>query len=195
MRKGISPAVSYVLLLALVVIVSVAAYLWGTYDVQKLEDAPIAHNIESQMISADQLIQAASHGDTNFTATMGMYYSKGVMQVDSRHGWIKYMAELDANVYDKVTENANATCDSSTYVIEDSGTGIKMTRMEYTNVFRGSTGGTEKQEVEIVICNNDIQLNAAAGCLGKSGPRAEMSARKIGYNATSGKPIVEVGIC
>lgn len=195
MRKGVSPAVSYVLLLALVVIVSVAAYIWGDYEVRRLEDTPIAHNIESQMISADQLVQAASHGDTNFTVVTKLYYSKGVMQVDAAKNRIEYNAELNANIYSKVTENANATCNDSTYVIEDSDTGIKMTRMKYTHVFRGSTGDTEKQGVEIAICYDGIQINEASGCKGKSGPRAELTARKIGYNASSGKPIVEVGIC
>ena len=195
MQKGVSPAVSYVLLLALVVIVSVAAYVWGNYEVQRLQDIPIAHNMESQMISVDQLVQAAAHGDTNFTIKSNLYYNKGVMQADAGNNRIEYSVELNANVYDKVTGSANASCDDGTYIIQDSGTGIKMTRMKYTHVFRGSTGDPEKQRVEIVACYDDVQINEAPGCKGKSGPRSVLTLRKVGYNAISGKPIVEVGIC
>lgn len=195
MRKGVSPAVSYVLLLAIVVIISVSAYVWGDYEVRRLQDAPIAHNMESQLISIDQLVQAVSHGDTNFTVVMNLYYVKGIMQVDASDNWIKYTAELNADVYDRVTDTANTTCDSGTYVVQDTNTGIKMTRMQYTNVFRGSTGDPQKQSVEMVVCYDDIQLNESAGCKGKSGPRAELTAKKVGYNATAGIPVVEVRIC
>ncbi|MCK4327749.1 MAG: hypothetical protein KAW41_04700 [Candidatus Diapherotrites archaeon] len=194
MRKGVSPAVSYVLLLALVVIMSVAAYLWGTYEIQRLQDTPIAHNMESQMISVDQLIQSVSHGDINFTTRMNLYYAKGVMQVDAAHNWVKYTAQLNAEVYDRITETPNATCNSTTYVIQDSDTGIKMSRMPYTNVFRGGTG-QGSQAIEMVACYDDVQIEESIICKGRSGPRAQLTARKLGYNGTSSKPIVEVKIC
>ena len=195
MKKGISPAVSYVMMLAIIVIISVSAYVWGDYEVRRLQDAPIAHNIESQMISIDQLIQAVSHGDTNFTSTMNLYYLKGIMQVDASHDWIKYTAELNANVYDRVTDTANTTCDEYTYIVEDTDTGLRMTRMVYTNVFRGGSGDSQKQSVEIVVCYHNIQINESVGCIGKSGPRAQLTVRKIGYNSTANKPVVEVRIC
>ncbi|MFC2174387.1 hypothetical protein ACFLQ2_00770 [archaeon] len=195
MMKGVSPAVSYVLLLAVVVVMSVAAYLWGTYEIQRLEDLPVAHNIESQMISVDQLVQAVSHGDTNFTTTMNLYYRKGVIQVDESDGWIKYTAQLNADVYERLEETANSTCNSTTIVIQDDATGIKMSRMPYTNVFRGSTGGDEAQVIEIVACYDDIQIEESTVCKGRSGPRAQLTAKKTGYNATSSKPIVEVRVC
>ena len=194
MRKGVSPAVSYVLLLAVVVIMSVAAYLWGDYEIRRLQDTPIAHNMESQMISMDQLIQAVSHGDINFTTTMNLYYAEGVIQVDGSNSWVKYTAQLDADIYERLTETPNATCDSDTYVIQDGATGIKMSRMPYTNVFRGSVG-TGTQAVEMVVCYDGIQIDESETCRGRSGPRAQLTARKTGYNATESKPIVEVKIC
>ncbi len=174
---------------------SVGAYIWGEYEVRVLQDAPISHNIESQMISADQLIQSVARGDTNFTSTMNLYYIKGVIQVDGNQNWVKYTGSLNANAYERLTQNANTTCNSSTTIIQDSITGIKMSRMHYTNVFRGSTGGQAGQLVEIVSCYDEFQINENALCKGKSGPRAQLSARKVGYNATDNKPIVEVLIC
>lgn len=195
MRKGVSPAVSYVLLVALVVIVSVIAYVWGQYEIQALQDAPIAYNIESQVMAADQLISSVSHGDINFTSTMNLYFNKGVFQVDAEKGWLKYTAQINAKVYDKLTSDANETCNSSTTIIQDNTTGIKMSRMQYTNVFRGSTGGEGAQVIEIVACYDNIQIKENSICKGKSGPRTQLTARKIGYNATTNKPIVEVLVC
>lgn len=195
MKKGVSPAVSYVMMLAVIVTISVAAYVWGDYEVRRLQDAPIAHNIEAQMISIDQLIQAVSHGDTNFTSTMNLYYTKGIMQVDGTRGWIKYTAELNAEVYDRVTDAADTACDEDTIILQDTSTGIKMTKLVYTNVYRGSTGDPQQQLVEIVACYPDIQINESSDCRGKSGPRAQLTVRKIDYNSAEGKPVVEVRIC
>ena len=47
----------------------------------------------------------------------------------------------------------------------------------------------------MVVCYDDIQIEESETCKGRSGPRAQLSAKKIGYNATSSKPIVEVKIC
>jgi hypothetical protein len=201
MRKGISPAVSYVLLLALIVIMSVAAYLWGDYEVRRLQDTPIAHNMESQMISVDELVQAAAHGDVNFTTTMNLYYTKGVVEVDAANGWIKYTAEINALAYEK-TEGGNESCDRDlnpgTYILSDPSTGVTMTKMdEYTNVFRGGTEYDQRQLVEIVACFPDIRVEQVASCVGKSGPRAQLTVRKTGFDNSiaPGKPVVEVSIC
>ena len=196
MRKGISPAVSYVLLLALIVIMSAGAYIWGDYEVRRLQDTPIAHNMESQMVSIDELVQAAAHGDVNFTATMNLYYTKGVVEVSN--GWVKYTAELNARAYEKVG-GGNDSCDRDvhpgTYMLDDPATGVTMTKMQYTNVFRGGTEYEQRQLVEIVACFPDIEIGQAASCIGKSGPRAQLTARKTGFNAGTGKPVVEVSVC
>jgi hypothetical protein len=196
MNRGVSPAVSYVLLVALSIIVAVGAYVWGTYEVNRLQDQPIASNMEAQMVSIDQVVQSVSHGDTNFTTVIEVFYPKGVMQVDEDNDWIKWSGQLNANIYDLPIEGtANATCNSSTYLIQDSTTTVKMSRILYSNVFRGSTGDQSAQFVEIVACYTDIDITADATCRGKSGPRAQIIARKTGYNSTAGKPIVQVRVC
>lgn len=194
MHKGVSPAMSYVLLLAIVVILSISAYVWGNYEISRLEDLPIAYNAEAQMIGIDQLIQSVAHGDINFTTVMDLYYPKGVMQVDEDNDTIKYTVQLNGKIYEAVTGTATSCCPNCT-IIQDENTGVKMVRIYYTNVFRGSTGDELAQLVEITACYDDIDIQADAVCIGKSGPRAQLTARKLGYNPSNNKPIVRVRIC
>ena len=196
MQKAISPTISYVLLLALAVTLSIAAYFWGTYEINRLQDVPIAQNMETQMLSIDALIQSVAHGDVNFTTTMVLYYPKGVMQVNAAGDAIKYTAQLDAKIYE--TGGLLGTpcdCGPTCYLISDDETGINLVKMPDTNVYRGSSGGVQSQYVEMVVCYAGIDITADNNCIGRSGPRAQLTARKTGYDVSEQKPQVRVSIC
>ncbi|MCD6522794.1 MAG: hypothetical protein J7K68_03515 [Candidatus Diapherotrites archaeon] len=198
MQKGISSAMSYVMILAIVVVLSVVAYTWGNYELTRLGERPIAHNVESQFITVDQLLQNVAHGDINFTTSMELYYPKGIVQVDETKDWIKYTGQINANVYESEVETSVGSdctdkCTSSCTVIYDSVTKVKMSKIPYTNVYRGRTGDARSQFVEIVICTSDIDLVGDQTCIGKSGPRAMITLRKSGYSGT--EPEVTVRIC
>ena len=199
MKKGVAPAVSYVLLVVVGVTVAVMAFIWAQYEISKLKESPIAPNVEAQMITIDNEVRRVSRGDTNFTTTIPLYYSKGFMQVDEEKNWIKFTANLNTIAYQgEITATGlGTTCNSSTNLIQDPETTIKMSRISGTNVFRGGSGsfGGSSQRIEIVACFNDIQIEMDEYCAGRSGPRAWMTVKRIGYNSTSNKPIVQVGIC
>ena len=195
MQKAISPTISYVLLLALAVALSIAAYFWGTYEINRLQDVPIAQNMETQMQSIDALIQSVAHGDVNFTTTMVLYYPKGVVQVNASGDAIKYTAQLDAKIYEGEAGGVPCSCGSSCYLITDVETGINMVKLPDTNVYRGSSGGVQSQYVEMVVCYADIDITADNDCIGRSGPRAQLTARKTGYDTSAQKPQVRVSIC
>lgn len=197
MRTGVSPAVSYVLLMMVSVSVVVVTFLWGSYQTEKLSEAPILPHMETQMVAVDDRIQEVAHGDINFTTKISLYYDKGVIRVDEDRNWIIYSANLLAGYPGEMEGTGlGETCNSSVYAIEDSETSIKMSRIVDTNVFRGSSGSSGgAQLIEIVTCFDNIDLSANPMCVGKEGPRASMTLRKIGYNGTTDKPIVEVAIC
>jgi hypothetical protein len=190
-----------VLLLAIVAILSISAYIYGNAEINKLEDAPLGANAESMMISADAAIQTVAHGDINFTTVMDLYYPKGVVRVDEANNWIKYAAQINSNVYEEITAPANGCaplsacrCNRTSTIINDTDTTINMGRVMYTNVYRGAQGD-DSQYVEIVSCDDSIEIYADSTCAGKSGPRSRMTIRKIGYNSTSNKPMVVVRVC
>lgn len=196
MKRGISPSISYVLILALVITISLGAFIWGNAELNRLQDIPIASNMESQLITIDQIIQSVSHGDTNFTVTQQLFFPKGIIQIEDNNDWVKFTAQLNANIYEvPITGGINTTCDSGTIRIQDSVTTVKMNRIQHTNVFRGATGDEVTQFVQIVACYDTIDITTDQNCAGRSGPRAIFSARKIGYNASAGKSTVEVKIC
>jgi len=199
--RGVSPTVSYVLLLAVVAILSISAYVYGNAEISKLEDAPLGANAESMMISADAAIQTVAHGDINFTTVMDLYYPKGVVRVDEAQNWIKYYAQINANVYEEITATpngcavlSNCRCNRTSTIIEDADSGMRLGRILYTNVYRGAQGD-DSQFVIITSCDDSIEIYADPTCAGKSGPRSRMTIRKIGYNTTSNKPMVMVRVC
>jgi hypothetical protein len=187
-----------VLLLAVVSILSISAYIYGNAEITKLEDVPLASNAESMMASVDAAIQTVAHGDTNFTTTMDLFYPKGLVKVDEGNNWIQFSGQINTNAYAPVTgtpdNNLSTRCNKTTAIIQDSETTVKMGRVLYTNVYRGALG-TDSQFVEIVSCDNSIEISADPTCRGKSGPRSRMTVRKTGYNQTTSKPMVQVRVC
>ncbi|GEM_PF-5762755 len=193
--KGISPVLSYVLIIAIVVIISIGSYLWADYSQRQFKDKLIVKDMENQMVGLDALIQEVAHGDINYTITHTVYYQTGTLRVEADKDWIMYITQANSEIYQTISASEDATdsCTSSSVTILDSDTQIKMARIPFTNVYRGASGNELGQRVEIVACFPDIDITVGEGCIGKSGPSSRVIIKKIGYSGT--KPVVQVGVC
>lgn len=198
MKKGVSPAVSYVLLMMVAVTVVVLTFLWGEYQITLLKESHIPKQMETNMMEIEEKIRTVSHGDTNFSTTLTINFDKGVMQVDASRDWVKYSGNLHSGYEGEITRSGlDYQCASNVTAIKDNETSIKMSRITETSVFRGASGSASggAQLVEIVACFDNIDIVANSECQGRSGPRASVILRKTGFNDATDKPIVEVGIC
>ncbi len=194
-KKGVSPVVSYVLILALLVTIAVGSYIWATYTQERLQDRMVVSNMENQLVGLATIIENVAHGDVNYTLTQTVYYPKGLLEVESDKDWIRFIVQTNSEVYPK-TESVPQTvdyCTSTSTTIQDSETTVTMSKIPFTNLYRGAIGNELGQRVEMVICFPDIDLVSGEGCIGKSGPSSRVIVRKIGYAGT--KPRVMVQIC
>ncbi len=194
-NRGISPVVSYVLILALLVIIAIGSYMWATYTQERLQDKMVVTNMENQMIGLATVIENVAHGDINYTLTQTVYYPKGILEVEPEKDWIRFIVQTNSEVYpieDRVPE-ALDSCTSSSIVIQDSDTSVTMSKVPFTSLYRGAVGNELGERVEMVICFPDIDLVTGGGCIGKSGPSSRVTIKKIGYAGT--KPRVMVQIC
>lgn len=202
MRKGINPVVSYVMIIALVMTVSIGTYVWAQYKTDTLKDPPAVLSMKDQMLSIDSAIQNVAHGDINFTTQLEVHYPVGTLAVSGSQDSVKYFASIRGEVYGRVNvtnladdckgQGGNEQCDVGCTVIEDSNLGVQMARILQTNVFRGAVG-TRGQFVEIMACYDDIDIVVESTCTGGSGPYRTVKIRKVGYTQT--KPKVAVGVC
>lgn len=195
-QRGITPIVSYVLILTILIIIAVGSYIWASYMQNKLQDNVVVSVMQNEMISLGNLVENVAHGDINYTSTMTVYYPSGLLEVDPDRGWIEYITQTQSQVYPIPTELPPASvdkCNSTASAINDTDTGITLVKLPFTHFYRGATGGYAGERVEQVVCFPDIQIVAGNGCLGKSGPSSQVIIKKIGYNGT--KPVVQVGVC
>ncbi|MCD6414676.1 MAG: hypothetical protein J7L23_03570 [Candidatus Diapherotrites archaeon] len=189
---------SYILILMIGVTVAVLAFIWAQYEVAKLKETPLVHQVETKMMTMDDMVHNVAGGDINSTMYFEVKYNKGVIEVDEDKDWIKYTATILGSPYPgEISETGLPTqCSSDTYAIEDNETLIKMSRISGTDVFRGGSGtGGQSQRVEIVVCFDNVDIVKDPECAGRGGPRATVTLRKIGYNHSTSKPKVEVSVC
>ncbi len=193
MDKGVSPVVSYVLILAILVTIAVGSYLWASYMQTQMQDKITVSTMESQMVGIENLIENVAHGDMNYTLTQTMYVPNGMLDVQPEKDWIRFLAQTHSLIYNptKGYELQDQCGDVTT--IQDTDTMINLTRMPFTNVFRGATGNALGERVEIVTCFPDVDLVTGEGCIGRSGPVIRIKAKKVGYSGE--KPRVMVEIC
>ncbi len=194
-NRGISPVISYVLILALLVTIAIGSYLWATYTQERLQDRMVVSNMENQLTGLATLVESVAHGDINYTITQTVYYPKGLLEVEPDKDWIRFLVQTQSEVYppSQAVPEALDYCTSSSIAIQDSDTTITMTKVPFTKLYRGAIGNELGERVEMVICFPDIDLVSGEGCIGKSGPSSRIILKKIGYAGT--KPRVLVQIC
>lgn len=188
--KGVSPVVSFMFTVAVVLTLTMTAYLWAVGQVQGMGEPQRARLLVNQMVSLDYAIREAAHGDTNFTTTLDMYYPNAFLRVDQDRNLVAMTFIQGTQTIGYVNATPTACCYGCDF-IRDAGTNITLARETPTQTYRGSLGGT----AEIAVCYPDIDIVFSGACSSsRSGPQAKAYIKKIGLNA-SGRPIIGMEIC
>ena len=195
MEKGISPVVSYVMVIAIVLTTTMAAYMWAVPLSKEMGEKGRVTNLQSQMVGLDYVIRTTAHGDINFQNRYEMYFPNCFLYLNDGNDSIELRLKQESAVFGtngtKVTVRTD--CNETSEYLLDNETGIIMYKIENnSHVFRGAVGFAAG-DAEIAICypNIDLQFNNQCN-KGKGGPFATIITKKIGYTT---KPVVEVEIC
>ncbi len=195
MEKGISPIVSYVMVIAIVLTTTMAAYMWALPLSKEMGEKGRVTNLQSQMIGLDYIIRTTAHGDINFQNKYEMYLPDCFLLLDEGNNSIKLRLSQKTGVIGTNTTEVEirTDCNETSQWLIDNETGIKMYRLgNNSNIFRGAVGPAAG-DAEIAICYHNINLRYSGDCTkGKGGPFATIITKKTGYDT---KPIVEVSIC
>ena len=73
MKKGVSPVVSYVLIVSIVLVTTITAYNWALPLSKELGEQGRIMNYKNQMIGLDYTIRSTAHGDINFVNEYEMH--------------------------------------------------------------------------------------------------------------------------
>jgi len=199
MRKGVSEVVSFVLVLAIMVTATMAAYIWASASIPTLNEPGRIKNLVNQMISLDSAIKSTAHGDTNFTTKFELYYPDCYFELRNMTTNLSsnLMPVLMLNQRSVVlgyTGSIATTTGCDVNYSYDASTHIKMYR--YTtidNVYVGAQANGPGQ-AEISICYTTINITAGSNCMrGKAGPYANLNIKKVGVMGTT--PIVSIDVC
>ncbi len=107
---------------------------------------------------------------------------------------IQELYQTDTTLGEEQEENISTTCTEESNYIRDSYTGILLKKeSEYTNVYKGATGGPGT--AEIALCYPNINLTWQGQCIqGKTAKRTSVLIKK--QNITqNGTPIVSIDFC
>ena len=195
MNRGISPVISYVMVIAIVLASTMAAYMWALPLSKEMGEKGRITNLKSQMIGLDYVIRSTVHGDINFQNQYEMYFPDCFLYLDEGNNSIKLVFTQNTGVFgtNGSEVSVNVSCNASADHLLDNATRIIMFREHNTtHVFRGAIGpyaGT----AEIAICYPDVDLQFGNKCSkGKNGPFSTILIRKTGFTT---KPVIEIDIC
>ena len=195
MKKGISPVISYVLVITIVLTTTIAAYMWALPLSKELGEKGRISNIQNQMIGLDYVIKTTAHGDIGFQNRYEMYIPECDLLLDEGNDSIKLVLTQKNGILGTNTSKVEirTNCNSTSKWLLDNETGVVMYRLENEkNLFRGAIGPAAGT-AEIALCYSNIDLQYGGECnKGKGGPYATIIVKKTGYN---GKPVVDVDIC
>ncbi len=201
MQRGISPTVSFVLSVAIIIIFTAATYYWATGTVKEFGEQGRVRSYYNQMVSLERIIKQVAAGDENFTTMFVFYhpqyeYVNPYLSLDEENDRITLVFNQYAAVIgypgDSARVQANESCGYD-YLL-DNVTGIVMYRLnEYETTYQGAAGPGTSQ-TEVAACFPDIDLVWGDQCgKGKVGPETVIIIRK--ENVTNGRPVVSVSMC
>lgn len=81
-NKGITPVISYVLLVGIVVITTSAAYFWAYPHIDRLGEGPKAQNMVNQMESLDYAMRQTIHGEIGFRNSFNLHIPEGSIRLE-----------------------------------------------------------------------------------------------------------------
>ncbi|MFW5902526.1 MAG: hypothetical protein ACOCTT_01420 [archaeon] len=89
-NKGITPVISYVLLVGIVVITTSAAYFWAYPHINRLGEGPKAINLVNQMESLDYAFRNVVHGEIGSQKSFSMHMPEGNIRLDEENDKIVF---------------------------------------------------------------------------------------------------------
>jgi hypothetical protein len=197
MQKGISEVVSFVLVLAIMVTSTMAAYVWANSSIPALNEPGRVKNLANQMLALDSAIKSVAHGDINFTTKFELYYPDAYFEMRNTTG------AIDSNLMAALIFRQNAVILGYTNVVVSGCTdsyvndaATRTTMYRYTtmdNVYVGAQANGPGQ-AEISICYTSINLTSHGGCQrGRTGPYAILNIQKEGVSGSM--PQVSITVC
>ncbi len=197
MQKGVSPTVSFVLSIALLVIFTIATYTWASASIEGLGEEGRIKGYYNQMATLENIMKETARGDENFTSRVYFYhpthnYVSPYLLVDPDHDRITLTLTQEATVIGKANGSANESCGYD-YLLDNT-TGITMYRVnEYQTLYQGAAG-PGPGEIEFSVCLPNVDIVWGGNCAkGKTGPSTTIVLRKV--NITAGKPVLSVDLC
>ncbi len=88
MKKGITPVISYVMLIAIVVVTTSAAYFWAYPHVERLGDGPKNINLVNQMESFDYELRRILNSEVGARNTFPLHLPEGNIRLDEENNKI-----------------------------------------------------------------------------------------------------------
>lgn len=196
MKRGVSPTVSFTLILAIIITTALAAYFWSLTEIDKLGEQGRVNSFRSQMIGLDYALRSTAHGDINFQNTFELTITDATLFISPGNDTISLTFTQNSGVLGKAAiTSAESNCsNSSVNFIYDSSSDISLYRSSNnTRVFEGAKGGG-KSDAEFMICYYNVDIKWGGSCsAGRGGPRALVLMKKI--NITNNKPVINVDIC
>lgn len=192
-KKGVSPTVSFALILAIIVVTATAAYLWAVTEVDRLGEVGRVTSYKNQMIGLDYAIRSVAHGDINFQNVYEVHLPDASLTLKQGEDIITLNFLQNSGVLGKAAETGTLTCNSTTNFVYDNFSKISLYReSNTTRVFQGAKGAGAG-EAEFLICYPNIDLKFGGNCTeGKAGPRALIYIKKVDVTT---KPVVNIEIC
>ena len=190
--RGVSPIISYVLVVSIVLTSSVIAYAWALPLSEQLGERGRITNYKNQMIGLDYSIRSAAHGDVNFVNEYELHLQDATILLDDSNNVIRLVFNQKSTVLGAPETEGTVSCDAATEFLKDTETGVSMYReSNVSRVFQGSAGGPGV--AVIAICYNNINLTWGETCsMGRSGDRALVRIKKTGFDS---KPVVSIDVC
>lgn len=198
MRKGVSPVISYVLIVAIVVTTASAAYLWAYPHMKKLGEGAKGESLVNQIESLDYAVRQVSHGEVGFRNTFQLYVPEGGIRVNEEHNHIAFSFRQGVGVVPNVNppegKKIDSTCTENSTYINDSVTGLILKR-DPSNpyVYKGAT--SSPGNAEVLLCYPNVNLTWRGQCIrGASGPRISVLMEKMNITE-DGKRKVSIDFC
>ncbi len=90
MKKGVSPVISYVMIVAIVMMTASAAYMWAYPHMQKLGESAKSKSLSNQVRSLDYAVRQAAHGGVGFLNSLELYTESGTIRLDKDKNLITF---------------------------------------------------------------------------------------------------------
>lgn len=197
MRKGVSEVVSFVLVVAIMIIATMSAFVWANNSIGSLNEPGRIKNLVNQMIALDGTVKSVAHGDINFTSKFELYYPDGYFELRNMTG------AISADLMPALTIKQNSMILGYTNVSAiRCGDNYSYDSLTHTTLFRYSAGsnvfvgaqGNGPGQAEIALCYTNINITFGGLCMrGKTGPFATLNIRKEGM--VGAVPRVAIDVC